>query len=155
MVLINTKEANRRVIAMERSEVEVFEQKRLTELFERLLEDEKSTKEERRKLWQSERDSQGEYKVWDRMEILGMDIAGYVSQITTKGYTRQEPHEVINHLHRLSIFNVECIMKWYLTAAEEYPKIKHYFELLDYIRLLTLDYIQRYMLQEELTVKAS
>lgn len=79
-----------------------------------------------------------------------MDIAGYVSQSATKGYTRQEPQEVISHLHRLSIFNVECIIKWYPTAEQEYPKIKQYFELLDYIRLLTLNYVQRYRLQEKI-----
>jgi hypothetical protein len=50
---------------MERSETEIFEQKRIAELFDRLLEHEKSTKEERRKLWHSEKDSQGQYKVWD------------------------------------------------------------------------------------------
>ncbi len=40
-------------------------------------------------------------------------------------------------------------MKWYLSAEEEYPKIKQYFELLDYIRLLTLEYIERYRLKEQ------
>lgn len=44
-------------------------------------------------------------------------------------------------------------MKWYSTAAEEYPKIKEFFELLDYLRLVTLDYVERYLLKEELTTK--
>lgn len=138
---------------MERYKAETFEQNRLAELMSRLLEHQKSTKDERGRLWESEKGSQEEYQVWDRMEVLSMYIAGYVSQITTRGYTRQEPQEVISHLHRLSIFNVESIMKWYPSTAQKYPKIKQYFELLDYIRLLTLNYIQRYRLQEELTAK--
>lgn len=97
---------------MERTETEIFEQKRIAELFDRLLEHEKSTKDERRKLWDSEERLQEQYyTVLDRMEVISMFIAGYVSQITTKGYTRQEPQEVISHLYKLSIFNVKCIMK--------------------------------------------
>lgn len=138
---------------MERCKAETFEQNRLAELESRLYAQKKSTRDERHKLWESEKGSQEEYVVWDRMEVLSTYIAGYVSQIATKGYTRQEPYEVISHLHRLSIFDVECIMKWYPTAEEEYPKIKEFFELLDYIRLLTLDYVQRYLLKEELTTK--
>ena len=77
-----------------------------------------------------------------------MDIIGYVTQIVDRGYIRQEPHEVISHLNRLSIFNVECIVHWYPTSDAEYPSIKQYFELLDYVRLLILDYVQRYWLPE-------
>lgn len=135
---------------MERSETEIFEQKRIAELMERLFDHQKFLRDERKKLWQIEKASEEQYTVLDRLEVLSMFIVGYVSQITTKGYTRQEPQEVISHLHRLSIFNVECIIKWYPTADKEYPKIKEFFELLDYIRLLAIDYIQRYRLQEEL-----
>lgn len=136
---------------MERSEIELFEQKRLAELDSRLLASAQSMKDERRKLWQSEKESEEECTVWSELELLSTYIVGYVSQIATKGYTRQKPHEAISHLDKLSIFDVKCIMKWYPSAAEEYPKIKQYFELLDYIRLLTIDYIQRYRLQEPTT----
>lgn len=132
---------------MERAEIEMFERNRLAELLSRLYDQGKSTKGERGKLWEIEDRSQL-YTVLDRLDILSDGIVGYVSQITTKGYTRQKPQDVINHLDRLTIFNVECIMKWYPTAEQEYPKIKQYFELLDYVRLLTIDYIQRYQLQE-------
>lgn len=138
---------------MGQSEVEAFEQKRLAELKSRLFTHEQAMKDERSKLWHSEKGSQEEYVVWDRLEVLSTYIFGYASQIATKGCTRQEPHEAINHLHKLSIFNVECIMKWHPMAAQEYPKIKYFFELLDYMRLLTIDYIQRYRLQEEPTAK--
>lgn len=134
---------------MELHEIETFERKRLAELKTRLLEQESFIKDERHKLWQSETAPQETYTVWDRLEILSADILGYASQIARKGYTRQEPCEVINHLHKLSIFNVECIMKWYPTAAQEYPKIKQFFELLDYVRLLLIDYIQRYLLHQK------
>ena len=134
---------------MERSEAELFEQNRLAELKKHLFEHERSMKDEIRKLWQMYKESEEERTVWRELEPLSTYIFGYVSQIATKGYTRQSPHEAINHLHKLSIFNIDCIMKWYPPAEQEYPKIKEFFELLDYMRLLTIDYIQRYRLQEE------
>ncbi len=133
---------------MEADKTIFFDKDRLCELLNRLTQYEKSMKDERRKLWHNENELEDEYVVWDRLEVLSTYIAGYVSQIASQGYTRQEPREVISHLQKLSIFDVECIMKWYPSAEEEYPKIKQYFELLDYIRLLTLEYIERYRLQE-------
>ena len=138
---------------MEKHEAQLFEKKRIAELLNSLEEHERTIKEERSKLWHSEKDAPGPYKVWDRLEMLSLNIIGYLSGLESKKFLSKEPEKVINHLHRLSIFKVECIMKWYSTAAQEYPKIKHYFELLDYIRLLTIDYIQRYRLQEEVTNK--
>lgn len=93
------------VIVMERRSTEIFEQKRLAELMERLFDHQKFLRDERKMLWQIEKESEEQYTVLDRLEVLSMFIVGYVSQITTKGYTRQEPQGVISHLHRLSIFN--------------------------------------------------
>jgi hypothetical protein len=39
-------------------------------------------------------------------------------------------------------------VSWYRSSEDEYPKIKQFFELLDYIRLLTLEYVERYQLLE-------
>lgn len=137
---------------MEHSEIETFERNRIAELLNRLLEQEKFTnmKGERSKLWKNE-DRLQDYTVLDRLDILSADIIGYVSGITSNPYSMKEPEKVINHLHKLSLFNLECILKWYPSATEEYPKIKQYFELLDYIRLLTIDYIQRFWLQKSYT----
>ena len=129
---------------------EIFERQRFSELKQRLLLQEQQLKEERHQIWLREKKSTQEYTVWERLEMLSTDILGYVSQIASKGYTRQQPNEVIKHLHNLSVFEIDCIANWYSTEANDYPKTKQYFELLDYIRLLTLEYIERYLL-----VKAS
>ena len=138
---------------MDKNQTELFERKRIAELLNRLKEHGRTMKEERRKLCDSEKDSQGPYFVWDRLEILSADIIGYISRIDSVTYRLKDPQKAISHLHKLSIFDVDCIMKWYPTAAQEYPKIKQYFELLDYIRLLALDFIQQYLLQKEVAEK--
>ena len=129
---------------------EIFERQRFSELKQRLLLQEQQLKEERHRIWLREKESIQEYTVWERLEMLSTDILGYVSQIASKGYTRQQPNEAIKHLHNLSVFEIDCIANWYSTEANDYPQTKQYFELLDYLRLLTLEYIERYLL-----VKAS
>lgn len=133
---------------MERSEAELFRRNRLAELKNRLFAYEKAMKDERRKLWETEKESEQEYTVWSQLELLSTYILGYVSQIITSGCTRQEPRQALDHLHQLSIFDVDCIVSWYRSSGDEYPKIKQFFELLDYIRLLSLEYVERYQLLE-------
>lgn len=133
---------------MEQREAEIFERNRLFELKGHLFAYEKSMKDERCKLWEIEKESEQEYTVWSQLELLSTSISGYVSQIADYGYIRQKPQEAINHLHQLSIFDVDCIVSWYRDSGDEYPKIKQFFELLDYIRLLALEYIERYRLLE-------
>jgi hypothetical protein len=133
---------------MERHEAELFDRNRLSELKTRLFDYEKSLKDERHKLWELEKESEQEYTVWSQLELLSTYISGYVTQITDYGYIRQKPQEAINHLHQLSIFDADCIVNWYRDSGNEYPKIKQFFELLDYIRLLTLEYIEQHRLLE-------
>jgi hypothetical protein len=131
---------------MDRAEVANFERQRFGELKQRLLEREQALKEERHRLWLREKETQEEYPVWERLEMLTSDILGYVSQLASRGATRQPPDLVIEHLHHLSIFEVDSVVKWYSVSADEYPQIKQYFELLDYVRLLALEYVERYRL---------
>lgn len=133
---------------IKQSEAEIFERNRLSELKNRLFAYEKAMKDERRKLWEAEKESEEKHTVWSQLELLSTYISGYVSQIADYGYIRQKPQEAINHLHQLSIFDVDCIVNWYHQSGDEYPKIKQFFELLDYIRLLALEYIERYRLLE-------
>ena len=133
---------------MEKHKVELFEKKRIAELLNRLKEHGRTMKDERSKLWDNDKNDAQGYSVLDRLEILSLNVIGYLSGLDSKNFLFKEPEKIVNYLHKLSIFNVECIMKWYPSAVKEYPKIKYYFELLDYIRLLTIDYIQCYRLPE-------
>jgi hypothetical protein len=131
---------------MNKSDKEFFERQRFSELKKRLFTQEKEIKKERHQLWLKEKELDKEETVWDRLELFSNDILGYVSQIASKGYTIQSPDEVIRHLHKLNIFETECVIGWYYSDADNYPQIKQYFELLDYVRLLTLEYIEQFVL---------
>ncbi len=131
---------------MNKSKKELSSRQRFSELKQRLLNEEKALKKERHHLWLMEKELSQEETVWDRLELLSTDLLGYVSQIAYRGYTSQNPLEVIAHLHKLNLFEIDCIIDWYYTEYEEYPKLKKYFELLDYVRLLTLEYIDQVLL---------
>jgi hypothetical protein len=131
---------------MNKLEKELFERQRFSELKKRLFTKEKKIKKERHILWLKEKESCKKETVWDTLELFSTDILGYVSQIASKGYTIQSPDEVIRHLHKLNIFEKDCIINWYYKEADDYPQIKQYFELLDYVRLLTLEYIEQFVL---------
>jgi hypothetical protein len=128
---------------MNKLQINQFERLRFAELKSRLFELEKDLKDERHQLWLQEKNQNTEYQVWERLEVISTDILGYISQITLKGATRQSPRKVIEHLHSLSIFEIDCIISWYESSANNYPKIKQYFELLDYTRLLLLEYVEQ------------
>ncbi len=131
---------------MNKSEKELFERQRFAELKKRLFAQEKGLKKERHHLWLKEKESLKEETVWDSLELLSTDILGYVSQIASKGYTIQSPSQVIEHLHQLNIFERDCIIDWYYLEGNNYPNIKQYLELLDYVRLLILEYIEQFIL---------
>ena len=80
---------------MERSETEIFERNRIAEIKSHLFAHERAMKDEIRKLWQIDKESEEERTVWRELEPLSTYIFGYVSQIATKGYTRQEPQRSI------------------------------------------------------------
>ena len=80
---------------MNKYNAEIFERKRIEELQTRLSSIYKSMKNERRKVWDKEKSSRENYTVWDRLEILSMDIEGYASQISSRGYIRQTTLKVL------------------------------------------------------------
>lgn len=125
-----------------------FDKDRISELLERLTQCEQSSAHERRKLWDLIKESKTFTFMFD-LELLTSDIRGYVSQIAWRGYTRQEPFEAITGLDKLRVFDVECIMNWYYSSANEYPGTKMYCELLDYLKLLTLEFIFIYRLPDK------
>lgn len=49
--------------------------------------------------------------------------------------------EAIAHIQTLQVFAIPAISHFYRTEGDRYPKIKSYLQLLDYLRLLILEYL--------------
>lgn len=126
---------------MIKAELQSLERQRFSQLKNRLLDQEVEIKDERHLLWLTEKESNQEYTIWDRLEIMSSDILGYLSQLNKRGMIQQPAENIIKHLHNMSLFETDYLALWYIESAKNYPKIKQYLEMLDYARLLILEYL--------------
>lgn len=88
-------------------------------------------------------------------ELLDLHLHSYLAPfaapiraIAYEGYVK-DPQEVSERLKRYPLVNFPMLEKhyaWYTSLGEAYPKIRHYFELGDHLRLTALEYILLYQL---------
>ncbi len=81
--------------------------------------------------------------IWDLIEMLPDDIRGYAQRAELRVPVRY-PEEAAMHLKQLAIFEVPGVMAWYLANGKRFPLMCRYLEAVDYLRFLTLDYIDRF-----------
>ncbi|MGA9382104.1 MAG: hypothetical protein WBV73_25370 [Phormidium sp.] len=112
----------------------------IIDLLEQLTVDYQNTKEERQKIATVFPVAEEEFTVLEELELLTVNIRGYASQIKAQGRIKNE-QEAIEQLKTMRVFDVETIAKFYLTTNEEYKKTKAYIRMLDYLRLLILEYL--------------
>jgi len=82
-----------------------------------------------------------EFAFLEEFELLIVSISGYAKQIQATGSVRQFD-AAIAHLQQLQVFANSTIAQFYREASGQYPKVQSYLQLLDYLRLLTLEYLQ-------------
>lgn len=85
--------------------------------------------------------SDDEFAFLEELELLIVSISGYAQQIQVTGSVKQLGH-TIAHLQQLQVFANSVIAQFYLETGEQYPKVRTYLQLLDYLRLLMLEYLQ-------------
>ncbi len=86
--------------------------------------------------------SDDEFAFLEELELLIVSISGYAQQIQATGSVKQLG-STIAHLQQLQVFANSVIAQFYLETGEQYPKVRAYLQLLDYLRLLMLEYLQR------------
>ncbi|MEM9213347.1 MAG: hypothetical protein AAGD25_03285 [Cyanobacteria bacterium P01_F01_bin.150] len=82
-----------------------------------------------------------EFSFLEELELVVMSICGYVKQVQSS-MTVKRLDDAIAHLQSLQVFAIPVIAQFYRTESDRYPKMKRYLQLLDYLRLLTLEYLQ-------------
>jgi hypothetical protein len=113
----------------------------IIEILEQLTVDYQNTKQERKEVAALDPNFEEEFTVLEEIELLTVDIRGYASQIKTRGWIENE-QQAINQLKSMQLFDVPAIAQFYLTTGREYKRIKAYMQMLDYLRLLILEYLQ-------------
>ncbi len=100
-----------------------------------------NTKSERKQIAQSYLGSEEEFSFLEELELVTVSIRGYASQIeTSAGVENRE--EAIASLHQLRVFDRSAIAQFYDETRAGYLQMRSYIRMLDYLRLLVLEYLQ-------------
>jgi hypothetical protein len=81
------------------------------------------------------------FSILEELEMLAVSISGYATQIQATGRVKNT-EKAIGDLRQFSVFENPVIRQFYQAAGNDYPKLQAYIQLLDYLRLLSLEYLQ-------------
>lgn len=116
-----------------------IEKKYLINFLDQLNQLYRQTKFERHQLAAIAKTDQ-EFTVLEEIELLTVELRGYASQIEARGWV-ENSEEAISGLQMMHIFEIPVIAKLYFDY-KEYDLMKSYIRMLDYLRLLILDYLK-------------
>ncbi|WP_083626395.1 hypothetical protein [Planktothrix serta] len=112
----------------------------IIQLLDQLTIDYQNTKSERKAIAAEFSTSEEEFTILEEIELLTTDIRGYANQIKIRFYI-ENPQQAIEKLHRTRLFDVPSIAQFYLNTSDQYENLKSYLRMLDYLRLLILEYL--------------
>jgi hypothetical protein len=81
------------------------------------------------------------FSILEELEMLTVSISGYATQIQATGKVKNT-EKTIEDLRQFNVFENSVVSQFYQQAGNDYPKLQAYIELLDYLRLLALEYLQ-------------
>jgi hypothetical protein len=113
----------------------------IAQILEQLTVNYQNTKLERKQIAQNSPHSEAEFTTLEEIELLTVSIRGYASQVAASGSLRND-RNAIAELQKLSVFNNHLIVQLYSEARSHYPQMQSYICMLDYLRLLVLEYLQ-------------
>jgi hypothetical protein len=113
----------------------------IAQLLEQLTVNYQNTNLERKQIAQNFSNSEEEFTPLEEIELLTVSIRGYACQIAASGSLRND-QQAIAELQRLSVFNNHLIVQLYSESRSHYPQMQSYICMLDYLRLLVLEYLQ-------------
>ncbi|MDZ8054877.1 MAG: hypothetical protein RMX63_26045 [Aulosira sp. ZfuCHP01] len=127
------------------SEIIIDEQeltkKNIIQLLAQLTDAYQNTRSERQEIIIQFPPEDEEFSLLEEIEILTVNLRGYASQIQSKGQIANKA-QAIAHLQAMRIFNVAQIARIYFGSNGKYEQMKNYIRILDYFRLLLLEYLQ-------------
>ncbi|NJO29721.1 MAG: hypothetical protein HC787_09650 [Nostocaceae cyanobacterium CSU_2_110] len=123
----------------------------IVQLLEELTIDYQKTKQERKEIVTSLMFEDEEFTLLEEIELLTVDIRGYASQIKELNNI-DNPRDAVIRLQNIRIFDIPTITRFYLRTDNKYEKTKAYLRMLDYLRLLLLEYLNLYLIAQSASV---
>ena len=99
------------------------------------------TKSERKEIADSYVFSEEEFSFLEELELVTVSIRGYASQIERRARVENREQSIAD-LHQLRVFDRSAIAQFYAETRSGYLQMRSYIRMLDYLRLLMLEYLQ-------------
>ncbi|MEA5617235.1 hypothetical protein VB711_05195 [Cronbergia sp. UHCC 0137] len=115
----------------------------IIELLSQLTNTYQNTRRERKEILTEFSPENEEFSLLEEIELFTVNLRGYASQIAATGKIVNQEN-VISQLQAMRVFSVSPIGKFYFSSNGKYEQIKNYIRMLDYLRLLLLEYLQSY-----------
>jgi hypothetical protein len=96
---------------------------------------------ERKEIVADFRPSNEEFSLLEEIELLTVSLRGYANQIQAQGWILNET-QAIEQLRSMRVFRIPVIVQFYFGSNGNYEQMKAYIRMLDYLRLLMLEYLQ-------------
>ncbi|NEO80508.1 MAG: hypothetical protein F6K56_02860 [Moorea sp. SIO3G5] len=111
----------------------------IEQILNQLLIDYQATQGERAKIsrWEENQD----VSILGIIEILTDTIRGYAFQVINDN-SFENAKKISNELQKIKLVEIPKFTEWYFSQDFDYPKMKHYVETLNYLRLLIIEYIR-------------
>ncbi|MBD2384886.1 hypothetical protein [Cylindrospermum sp. FACHB-282] len=113
----------------------------ILQLFSQLANVYQNTRNERREIIIQFPPEDEEFSLLEELELLTVNIRGYASQLQSTGQIINTS-QAIDQLQTIRVFNVPQIARFYFGSNSKYEQMKSYVRMLDYLRLILLEYLQ-------------
>lgn len=112
----------------------------ITQVLHQLIQIEQAAKSDRLQFMENYPTSEDGFSMIEELELLTIAIRGYATQIQAKGAVKNTQAAIVD-LRKLNVFDNPVISQFYQTSGTDYPNLQAYIQLLDYLRLLSLEYL--------------
>ncbi|MEM8502722.1 MAG: hypothetical protein AAF716_06165 [Cyanobacteria bacterium P01_D01_bin.1] len=132
---------------MESSEALDVQKKHVSQVLKQLADDYQQTRDERRALALAGSDDDIEFTLLEELELLTVSIRGLGLQFASSTSVN-DSRETVAQMKRLKVFDVPIVAQFYFDDSIGFDRLKLYISLLDYLRLLVLEYLEVSMTTE-------
>ncbi len=113
----------------------------ISQLLSQLTNTYQNTRAERKEIVTQFPPENEEFSLLEEIELLTVNLRGYASQITSENKITKKD-QMFSQLQGMRVFSVSPIGQFYFNNNGKYEQMKSYIRMLDYLRLLLLEYLQ-------------
>ncbi len=113
---------------------------KIIQVLEQLIINEENCTEEKKQLAVNFSSLEDGFNLWEEIELLTTDIRGYACQIKAQDSINSE-EIALSKLQKMRIFNLPNIGEFYFHNQLNFSQVKNYLQMLDYLRLLIIEYL--------------